>query len=159
MDVYGFKTSSIKGGSHFFQEDVLGTFKTYWEALHADVPIAYPGVEFNPAEDVPEDDDAAWLRIWIRGNAEQSQTRYSNSLSTNFWMRKGRITFEVYAREDNGATRAYALVNDASKWLENSGCAFAMFGNISAPVEVGPDGTWFQVSISADWSYLTDRAA
>jgi len=141
-----------------FRDDLLGAFNTYWTALHSDVPIAFPNVVFDP-EDVGESDTGAWVRVAIVGSSEGGQIRYSNSVARNHWQRNGKITFEVYVREQASTDRIYDLVDDIALFLENPGSDFAVISNISAPVELGPDGTWFQVSLSADWLYFTDRAA
>ena len=141
-----------------FRDDVMDSFNTYWTGAHSDVPISFPNLPFDP-EGVGETETGAWVRLWIQGNVDDGQVRLSNSVASNHWRRSGKIAFEVYVREQSSTDLAYDLASDVSLWLENPGTTFGWFSNISAPVEVGPDGTWFQVSVSADWTYLSNRAA
>lgn len=141
-----------------FLDDLLGAFDTFWTAANPTVPIAYPNRPFDPS-DAGEGLDAAWIRVVLLGNESEGQQRFSNSVARTHWHRSGKITFEIYVREGNSTGRAYGLADSALLWLENTGATYAMVSNISAPVEVGPDGTWFQLSLSADWLYITDRAA
>lgn len=141
------------------RDDLIGAFKTYWDAsAFSSVPLAYPNLPFDP-EDAGEANDAAWVRIFIVGDLDAGQTRLSNSVARNHWIRSGTITFEVYVREGAATDRVYGLVDAIALWMEDPGLSFVFLNNMSAPVEIGPDGTWFQVSISADWRYFTDRAA
>lgn len=143
-----------------FSDDVWGQFQAYWDTAQPTLSeyVAYPNRAFDP-EEIGESDTQAWVRAVIVGNQEGGMVRYSNSVDRNHWQRNGRITFEVYVREQTSSDLAYELIDDIMFWMENPGTEFAIFSNISAPVEIGPDGTWFQVSISADWRYFTDRAA
>ena len=141
-----------------FRDDLLGSFTTFWAANNPTVPVAYPNLPFDP-EDAGEDADAAWVRLFIAGTDEQGQQRFSNSVGQTHWHRSGKLTIEIYVREGSSTDRAYDLASSVLLWLENSGATYAMLSNISAPVEIGPDGTWFQLSLFADWLYLTDRAA
>jgi hypothetical protein len=141
-----------------FRDDLLGSFETFWTANNPTVPVAYPNLPFN-SEDAGEASDAAWVRLFIAGTAEEGQRRFSSSIERTQWHRAGKLTIEIYVREGSSTDRAYDLASSVALWLENSGASYAILSNISAPVEIGPDGTWFQVALSADWLYITDRAA
>lgn len=141
-----------------FRDDLLGSFDAFWTVEQPTVPVAYPNLPFDP-ENAGEEHDAAWVRLFIAGNPDEGQQRFSNSVARTQWHRSGKITIEIYVREGSSTDRAYDLASSVALWLENSGATYAMLSNISAPVEIGPDGTWFQVALSADWLYITDRAA
>lgn len=147
-----------------FRDDMLGAFKAFWDGLHSDVPVAYQNVAFDSDEETRLSPSNSWVRVSFLGDSGQDtegQVRYSNSVQRNHWSRTGRIFFEIYVREldESGTDFAYDLASDVLLWLENPKSAFAVISEISAPVELGPDGTWFQMSVSADWLYFTDRAA
>lgn len=141
-----------------FRDDMLGAFRTFWLARNPTVPVAYPNLPFDP-ESAGEAVDAAWIRITIQGNAAPGQQRFSNSVARTHWHRNGTVAIEVYVREGGSTDRCYALANDVAQWMENPGMTYAMLRNLGSPVEIGPDGTWYQLSLSADWMYLSDRTA
>ncbi len=132
-----------------FRDNVLTAFDTAWAD---ETEIAAPNVDFKL------DGKDEWVRLYILGNT-YGQERFSSSVSTNFWRRTGILTIEIFVRQNTDLDRAYVLAEKAILWLENPGVADSIFNTRSAPVEIGTDGTWFQVTVTADWQYFTDRAA
>jgi len=141
-----------------FQDSLLGAFKTYFEALYPTIPISYPNKHFDTA-DAGDDDDATWVRIYILGSNDAGVIRYSNSVARNHFQRNGFVTVEIYTRQGGSLARPYAVANDILRFFENPGVPNALFSNLSAPQETGPDGSWFQLTVRADWLYFTDRSA
>lgn len=141
-----------------WQEDVLTAFKTFMDANHPTIPIAYPNRAFD-IEDAGEADDAIWVRPYILGANDDGQIRFSNSVASNHYQRNGILTIEIYIRQQGSLSAAYAVANNILLFLENPGISNSVFNNISAPQEIGPDGSWFQLTVRADWLYFTDRAA
>lgn len=131
-----------------FRDSVFNAFDTAWAD---ETEIAAPNKQFIT------DGKAEFVRLYLLGNAEGQ--RLSNSVLTNFWIRSGIMTIQIYVRQDTDTDRAYVLAEKALLWLENPGVAQAIFTSRSAPVETGSDGTWFLVTVSADFQYFTDRAA
>jgi hypothetical protein len=136
-----------------FRSSVFTAFAAFWADR---TQIAAPNTNFDPAA-IPEN-ETAWVRLYILGNA-QGQTRLSRSVNPDHFARSGIFTIEVYVREGRDLDEAYTLAEAAMEFLESPGVAAANFSNISPPQEFGPDGTWFQVTISAAFVYWTDRAA
>lgn len=141
-----------------FQDAVNGSFTTYWAAR---TPIAYANKTFDPAEEVGDEDDAAWVRLALVGSDDGGQQRFSNSVDRNHFSRNGRVVVEIYVRQGTSNQRAYTLAEDVLTWMENPvpGVANTVLSNLTAPVEIGSDGTWYQVTVTADWVYYTDKAA
>lgn len=141
-----------------FANALYGSFRTHWEALHPDVPVAYPNRPFDP-QVAGTGDDAAWVRVYALGDTDQSNTRYSSSVTPAVFLRSGILTIEVYARVGRGVDRAYDLSIDVLSWLEKPTMANVFLTRVEGPVELGPDATWFQLAHQARWRYFTDRPA
>lgn len=141
--------------------DFRNALFTAFDAFWADrTQIAAPNVHFDPAA-VPAD-ETAWVRLYLLGD-DEGQTRLSGSIARSVFSESGRLTFEVYVRENADLDQAYTLAQDFLDWISaGSNMAAvpgAVFRECSPPQEVGPDGVWFQVSVTCSWFYLTDRAA
>ncbi len=136
-----------------FRDSIFTAFSAFWAGR---TQIAAPNVAFDPAE-IPED-ETAWVRLYILGDV-QGQSRLSRSVNPDHFARSGIFTIEVYVREDGDLDEAYTLADAALEFLESPGVAASNFSNVSTPQEFGPDGTWFQVTVSAAFVYWTDRAA
>ena len=136
-----------------FRTALFTAFDTFWADR---TQIAPPNVPFDP-DKIPEG-DTAWVRLYILG-AEGGQERLSQSVDPHHFSRSGIFTVEVYAREGADTDEAYELAEAAIEFLENPGVDASAVSNISSPRELGRDGAWFQVSVSASWVYWTDRAA
>lgn len=138
-----------------FTDDLLTSFTTFWAGR---TPLAYPNVDFDPASEVGDDPSAAWVRIFIQG-ADPGVQRFSNSVQNDHYARAGRVVYEIYVRQAASTDLAYDLADAILEWFQKPEVPNALFLNFSDPVEIGPDGTWFQVTLSADWVYFTDRPA
>ncbi len=136
-----------------FRDNLFTAFDTFWADR---TQIAPPNVHFDP--DLIPPGDTAWVRLFILGDSE-GQSRFSNSVDPHHFSRAGTFTIEVYVRQEGDTDEAYTLAEAAIQFLEKPGVADSFFTQISSPVEFGPDGTWFQVSVSCSWLYWTDRAA
>ncbi len=136
------------------QNALLESFTTFWAAR---TPIAYPNSNFDPAALLGDDLEAAWVRVYLLGDVEPGQVRYSNSVASDHFSRSMTITFEVYVRQNTSMDQPYTLIDNVLEYLQKPDVPNAIFTNISSPVEIGPDGVWFQVTVSADLLYYTDR--
>lgn len=139
-----------------FQNDFLSAFTTFWAAR---TPIAYPNVNFDPAEAVGSAMDAAWVRVYLLGEVDPGQVRYSNSVQSDHFGRTLVVTFEVYVRQNTSLDQSYTLIDAVLEFLQKPDVPNMIITNTSSPVEIGPDGTWFQVTVSAGLLYYTDRPA
>ncbi len=136
-----------------FRDSLFTAFAAFWADR---TQIAAPNVAFDPSE-IPAD-ETAWVRLYILGNTE-GQARLSGSVNPDHFSRSGIFTVEVYVREGGDLNEAYTLAEAVIEFLESPGVPASNFRNISPPQEFGPDGTWFQVTVSAAFVYWTDRAA
>ncbi len=136
-----------------FRNALFTAFDAFWADR---TQIAVPNVDFDP-DKIPST-DTAWVRLFILGDAA-GQQRLSGSVEPQHFGRTGIFTIEIYVRQNADLDEAYALADDALSFLEGNGVADMKFSNLSSPQELGTDGTWFQLSVSAAWVYWTDRAA
>ena len=136
-----------------FRNSLFAAFETFWAGR---TELATPNNDWDPANLSSNDD--AWVRLYILGDPT-GQTRYSNSVARDHFQRSGTFTVEIYVRQNKDVDLAYQLAEAVQEFLAKPGVADSSFSDVSAPVENGPDGTWFQVVVSASWLYWTDRAA
>jgi hypothetical protein len=137
-----------------FRDSLFNAFAAFWAGR---TQIAAPNVDFDP-DKLPAG-ETAWVRLFILGDPEGGQVRLSSSVQPDHFQRSGTSTVEVYVRQGGDLDEAYTLAEAVMEFLESPGVAAAKFSTLSQPQEFGPDGTWFQVSVSASWLYWTDRAA
>ena len=136
-----------------FRDAVFTAFDTFWaKRTQGD----FPNVDFDPDE-LPEG-ETAWVRLFFLGRSE-GETRFSHSVARNHFQEEGVLTIEVHVRQGEDTDQAYALALAAQQFMRKPGVANSHFFNVSTPEEIGPDGTWFQVNVSASWLYWTDEAA
>lgn len=133
-----------------FRNTVLTAFDTFWADR---TQISVPNVPFD-TEAVGDE----WVRVTLLGTAE-GQTKLSSSVTPTHFTREGTITIGSYVRTDLDTDLAYTRADSVLQWLENPGVANAVFTGLSSPIENGLDGAWWVVSVSANWLYITDRAA
>lgn len=137
-----------------FRNSLFVAFEAFWAGR---TEIAVPNREdFDPAT-LPAG-DTAYVRLFILGDGE-GQTRLSNSVARNHYSNEGTFTVSVMVRQGGDLDEAYTLATAVGLFLENPGVADSFFRNLGPPIEVGPDGSWFEVDVSARWLYWTDRAA
>jgi hypothetical protein len=136
-----------------FQDEIMNGFGTFWAARSQ---IASPNRVFD-REKVPAGDDA-FIEWTITGDGgSDGQTRYSHSVERNHFSRVGRIVFTASTRLHTGVDPAYALLDAVGHFLEAYKLANAIFTEIGSPLDLGHDGAWHQVSLTANWLYFTDR--
>ena len=132
-----------------FRDSVFAAFDAFWLDRTS---VEWQGKPFDPGT------LASYASVHLQGTPG-GQTRYSNSVDPHHFSRAGTFTVTCSVRQDRSTDTVYALAEAATQFMEKPSIADAVFSNVSPPVELGPDGTWFKVSVSSDYLYFTDRAA
>ena len=135
-----------------WQTEVMDAFIAYWAPIHPDVQIASPNRPFDRSK-VPEDTFVEWSLIGEAGG----QTRYSNSTANNFFSRIGTMTWTANVKVQLKVELALDLINDIGLFYETVLLEDGYFTGVGTQVPLGDDGSWYQVSLSANWIYFTDR--
>ncbi len=130
-----------------FRDNVFTAFTTFWAGRST---IAWPNVEFDP-ETVDE-----YIELQLIGDPA-GQTPVGTSTFQQTKRRVGTVAFSIYVRENTSLDTAYARSEAVKEFLENpraiSNTTFTGIGQ----QEVGPDGVFFQVNVTAAYAYYTDR--
>ena len=69
------------------------------------------------------------------------------------------MTFIANSRLHVGEDAALTLLDAAGHFLEAPGVQNFWFTNIGTPIPIGNDGAWWQITLSAEWHYFTDRSS
>lgn len=138
-----------------FQDEIMDAFAAFWAGR---TQIESPNRPFDRAK-VPESDLAyvAWTIQGETGGEGAGEERWSHSVARNHFSRRGPIVFTANVRDEAGIDPAYSILTDCSKFLETVVTPHAIFQEIGTPLSLGSDGAWWQVSLSAQWLYFTDR--
>lgn len=134
---------------------MFGAFDTFWADR---TPIAWPNQPFDP-ESIGEAEGAAWVRPFLLGDVD-GQRQLTRSTNPQHFERRGIFTLSIYVRQGSVQTtdQAYALGEAALQFVELPNVPNALFTD-QGLVEVGPDGTWWQLDASMRYRYFTDRPA
>jgi hypothetical protein len=136
-----------------FQDEIMNGFAAFWGER---TQISSPNKEFD-REKVPAA-DATFIEWSISGDPD-GQQRFSHSVERNHFSRQGVIVFTANVRSLLRLKPALADLDQCLHFLEAYHLDNAIFRNIGTPVDLGNDGAWHQVSVSADWVYFTDRSS
>lgn len=137
------------------RDEILGLFKTQWDAETpavngGNVPrVEWPGVDSGS----PPPAGAAWARIVVR-HATSRQTTFGETGNRRF-TRPGLVTVQVFAptADGIGLSLAEKLAIIARDAFEGRGTASGIWFRNVRITEIGPDGTWYQMNVLAEFQY------
>ena len=133
-----------------FRDSDFTSFSTFWAARTV---IRWPNVPFDPQVDVPAA-DSAFVGVNLLG-ASGGEGRQG----VKSFMREGSMTIQIYTRAGRSTDEVYSLANAVLEFFELRSTTKAEDGYFKAArsVEIGPDGTWYQLDVTADYIYFTNR--
>lgn len=137
------------------RDEILTLFKTAWDAgaESAGKTVIYPDAKNT----VPETNDGngdpdVWARVSVVHTTGEQAT-LSNHLGQQRFQRNGIFTAQVFSPIGTGLSigdNLYKIVVDAFEGKASPGGVW--FTNVSVN-EIGPEGSWFQTNITADFEY------
>ncbi len=131
-----------------FQDNVFTAFEAFWASRST---IAWPNVEFDPEV------LAEYIEVQIVGDAD-GQIPVGPSTLQQTKRRTGLLAFSIFVRENTSLATAYARSEAVKGFLESTrAISNTNFTGIGQQ-EVGPDGVFFQVNVTATYAYYTDRS-
>ena len=136
-------------------DEMLGAFKDAWDAgagtyNGGTVPeVRYDGV----GDSGPPDSEEPWARVTIRHVTGTQASLLGDSAQKRF-RRSGIITIQVFwPLSQAGLANARSLASVARSAYEGQETAsHVWFRNVRVQ-EVGPDGSWYQINVLADFEY------
>lgn len=137
-----------------WQSRIMDAFEIYWTTVNPTVIIASPNREFDRAKVV----GTTFVEWDIQGSPD-GQTRYSNSVARNHFSREGSMTFVANVKVLEKVALALDLLDAIGLFWETAVIEGGFFRNIGTPLTLGSDGAWYQVSLSTNWLYFTDRSS
>jgi hypothetical protein len=133
-----------------FRDAYLTALNTYWAGR---TPVAWPNKPFDP-ETVGEADDDAYIQPQFLPVPEVQE--YIGA--SGYFRRAGSVAVHVLTRSGTGTDKALELADLLMAFFEDPDpdVAEAIFNNVNRN-EIGGGGAWYQVSVTADYLYFTDR--
>jgi len=135
-------------------DEILGLFKTAWDANTAAVAGSVPAVRWPGVDSGdPPSPAAPFARIAIHHGTGQQRTL--GQTGSRRFERQGTVVVQILTPISSGgglrlAQQLAIIVRDA---FEGKGTASGIwFRNVSTR-EVGPDGTWNRINVTADFLY------
>lgn len=128
------------------RETIYQAFITAWGATS---PITLDNEAFQPPA------DTAWVRMAVRHNVSTLECIGGSGYGgMNSYQRAGIVFLQVFTPLNQGTREADTLAQAARAIFE--GKTFSSnairFNNVVVR-EIGPDGSWFQVNLEADFQY------
>jgi hypothetical protein len=136
-------------------DEILGAFRTAWEAnagaFNGGTPpeVRYDGV----GDPGPPDSGDPWARVQIR-HLTGGQANLGAPGTQRRFNRAGIITIQVFWPLSQAAlSNARSLAGVARAAFEGQATtSHIWFRNVRVQ-EIGPDGSWYQVNVLADFEY------
>lgn len=125
--------------------EIAEAFTTAWKNANPTFPIAYedaaaPGA-FTP-----------WARFSLRHNRGE-QEALANPLGSRLFFRDGILLVQIFTPSGEGLTRSYDLAKVAADAFEGRKTPGGVWFRSVRIREVGPDGNWYQLNVTADFQY------
>lgn len=137
------------------RDEILTVFKTAWDAgiETTGKVVIYPDAK----NQVPKTNDAdsnpnLWARVSVVHDTGRQATL--GGIGNRLFQREGSVTVQVFTPIGTGlsiADKVYKIVVDAFEG-KTSASGNVWFRNVRVN-EIGPEGTWFQANIIADFEY------
>lgn len=132
-------------------DQIYGLVYAAWRAILPTAVMLFPDVDGEPPAS----------GIWSRAHAQHlggGQASLSGGLGQQMWDRTGTLGIQVFSdagrglsgASGNGVLWAASKMRDAIEGAATSGDVW--FTNVRL-VEVGRDGNWQQVNVTASWQY------
>jgi len=132
------------------RDAILTQFKTVWDTQAS--PIAK--VLWQDSDDEVPKGTESWARVTVVHNQGRQATLVGQTGNRRF-RRFGLVTVQVFTPIDDGLTKNDILAKlaiDAFEGQTAGGGDRVEFRNVRSN-EVGPDGTWFQTNVFAEFEY------
>ena len=133
---------------------IMVAFKADMDTNLPLVKQAYENREFDPDKEFPTATDAdAFVRI----NMQHTPGNAGNAgLGNRYFRREGIIIVQCFTRANTGRVLSNAVVDAVLLFFEKTSVPGIWFRGQS-PSEAGDDGSWYQVNVSAEFTYDTLR--
>lgn len=127
------------------RNEILAQFIGAWNVTG--YPCHYPDRPFTPPTDA-----TPWARITVR-HSGGGQGSLAGALGKVKWGRTGRVTVQIFTAPGTGLSTADDLAKLVANAFEGVATPRGVWFRNVHPVEVGPDGGWYQVNVLADFEY------
>lgn len=129
-------------------DDVMKIITDAWKAANPSYVLVYDdlGEPQVPKTELP------WARVSMRHNRGEQDT-LAGPMGNRLFIRDGSVIVQVFTPLGEGLTRAYSLGKVAADAFEGKATPKGVWFRSVRLREIGPDGNWFQVNVTADFEY------
>lgn len=129
------------------RDEMLKAITDAWTAGASGAPMFY---DDRPGE--PPKDGKAWARVNIKHTVGQQAT-IANPIGNSLFRRDGIITVQIFTPSGQGLKLADQLAKVVLDALEGQSTPGGVWFRKVRLREVGPDGTWFNLNVLAEFNY------
>jgi len=130
------------------RDDMMKIVTDAWVAANPTYPLVYDDMP----TDGPPETKLPWARLTLRHNRGEQET-LTNAIGQRLFGRDGLLTVQIFTPRGEGLTRAYQLAKVVADALEGKSTPNGVWFRAVRIREVGPDGGWFQLNVTADFEY------
>jgi hypothetical protein len=131
-------------------DSIFGEFYTEWVA---NAPAPTPVIAWQDVPFDPPDDCASWARVSVRHS--DSDIASLGGVGARKWRTEGRVWVQIFTKLGVGRNASDGLVEVAIDVFRGKKVGISpvvRFWDIK-PIEIGPEGPWFQQDVSVHFWY------
>jgi hypothetical protein len=128
-------------------DDILGMFKTVWDATYSSIAVVYPNMGGNPIEDTSSE----WVRITTTRMGEGEHAGIGDG--TGRYSKRGMIIFQVFTVKGLGISRANLLSQAIVDCFEGETSTNGVTTSRTEVRHIGSDGGWHQTNVNVFFDF------
>ena len=129
---------------------IMGQFKTAFADTHSTVPVAWPGLDFDPATGFNPSRHTGWVRVTVRGGDGHQASL--EGTGRRRWRYPGVIYAQVFCPTGAGMNTALAIADDvAAAWRGVTVNGVVLRAASVQPI--GNDRGWLQVNVTCPYQF------
>jgi hypothetical protein len=128
------------------RDEILTLFKTAWGTNAPTVPVFYDDLDETPPE------SGAWVKVYVNLITAR-QASLAGSGGVRRWERFGQLYVQIFTESGLGLSLSDQLVTIVLNALEGATTPGGVWFRNVRPNEIGRDGKWWQVNVTADFVY------
>lgn len=132
------------------RDEIYTLGHTAWSAAN-DYPLLFEDLPGDPPKTA-----TPWARLSLRHESGRQET-LSNPLGNKLFERRGVLIVQVFAVRGKGLQSADRLAKVFMDAYEGKSTPGGVWFRNARYREVGPDGNWYQVNVTADFVYTETK--
>ena len=131
---------------------ILGKLKTKMDAARPLVPIAWPNIQFDPADDYTPGTHQGWARVALVGG--DAEIASAGGTGSRRWRHYGVVVVQVFTPLGKGAAMALAIADDvATAFRGVTASGVVLRAPTVRPIGTDAEGAFWQCNIETPYRY------